>query len=308
MKKSSVQLVEVGLRDGLQNEKHQFSVGEKIEMAELLIAAGVRRLELGAFVRPDRVPQMTGSAEIIKAVLGKYGSKIQGSALVPNETGMTAALETPVKEVAVFASCSESFSQKNINCSIEESLARFESVFQAARKNKIRVRGYLSTCFACPYEGKISAKKVVALARRLYKMGCYEISIGDTIGVAGPKDVEELFKMLKKVVPVAKLAGHFHDTRGMATANTLAAYQLGVRVFDTSLGGLGGCPYAPGASGNVATEDVVYMFDSMAVKTGLNLDRLLAANQWVKSKMGKELPSKVGRVGRLKPLGKVEHR
>ncbi len=305
MAKNSVQLVEVGLRDGLQNEMQPLAVKERIEFAEKLIEAGLRRIELGAFVREDRVPQMAGSEQITTNILQKYGRKIKGSVLVPNEIGMLAALQTPVKDVAVFASCSESFSRKNINCSIEESFSRFENIFRLAKKNRIKVRGYLSTCFACPYEGNVSSKKVVELARRLYKMGCYEISIGDTIGVATPGEVKKLFKQLKKVIPVKNLAGHFHDTRGMAVANIYAAFQEGVRVFDTSLGGLGGCPYAPGSAGNVATEDAVYLLDGLGVKTGISIEKLVEIHHWAEEKMKKELPSRVGRIGRLNPLGKV---
>ena len=305
MRKNSVQIMEVGLRDGLQNETHSLSVADRVEFVEKLIAAGVQRIELGSFVRADKVPQMANSAEITSTVVQKYGKKIRGLVLVPNEVGMLGAIQTTIKEVAVFASCSESFSQKNIHCSIAESFSRFESVFKLAKKNKMRVRGYLSTCFSCPYEGPIASKKVVELAKRLYKMGCFEISIGDTIGVATPEDVTRLFKALKKSVPVAQLSGHFHDTRGMAVANIFAAYQQGVRIFDSSLGGLGGCPYAPGATGNVATEDVIYLFDGMGVKTGLNLEKMVKINKWVSQKIGKTLPSKVGLVGRLKPLGKI---
>lgn len=302
MPSASVTLVEVGLRDGLQNEKINLPTEIRIEMARQLIGAGHRRLELGAFVRPDKVPQMAGSAEVVKQVLSfQSGKKVQFSALVPNEKGMTEALKVGIKEVAIFASCSESFSQKNINCSIDESFERFIPVMQIAKKNKIKVRGYLSVCFGCPFEGKISYESVLRVAKKMNSLGVYEISIGDTIGVATPGEVTTLFKKLKKSIPVKKLAGHFHDTRGTALANIYAAYQLGVRVFDTSLGGLGGCPYAPGATGNVATEDVVYLFEGMKVKTGVNLDSLIRINSFVSEKMGQILPSKVGRVGRLKP-------
>lgn len=305
-----VTLVEVGLRDGLQNESSQVSSADRVQMAKMLVHAGVRRLELGAFVRSDWVPQMAGSQEVIAGVFAwrakdKVLSKAEYSALVPNERGMLEAIQSGVKEIAIFAASSDSFSKKNINCSIEESFERFEPVIALAKKNKIKIRGYLSTCFGCPYEGKVSEAKVVKLAERLIRMGCFEVSIGDTIGVATPGQVESLFRKLKKVIPVKKLAGHFHDTRGTALVNILTAYQLGVRVFDSSLGGLGGCPYAPGSAGNVATEDVVYLFDGMGVKTGLNLEALIEANKWASTKMKKPLPSKVGRVGSLKPLGKV---
>lgn len=300
--KKAVTLVEVGLRDGLQNEQVALSTDLRVEMAHKLLQAGTKRLEVGAFVRADRVPQMAGSAQVVAALLskrkqGEIPRRSEFSVLVPNERGMRDALETGIKEVAVFAGCSESFSQKNINCGIEESFERFEPVFALAKKNKMKVRGYLSVCFGCPYEGHVPEARVVALAKRLHQAGAYEISIGDTIGVANPAQVESLFRRLKKVIPVKKLAGHFHDTRGTSLANILVAWKLGVKVFDTSLGGLGGCPYAPGASGNVATEDVAYMFEGMGVKTGLDLQKLVELNAWTSQQMGKKLPSKLGQAG-----------
>ena len=292
----SVQLVEVGLRDGLQNESVSLLSQQRTNLAEKLIAAGIKRIELGAFVREDKVPQMSGSKEIVDAILDKF-PKISASVLVPNEKGMSFALETKIKEIAVFGAVSETFSQKNINCTVDESLLRFKAVIQQAKKNKIKVRGYLSTCFGCPYEGRVSSQKVVKLATYMYKMGCYEISIGDTIGVATPAQVEKLFKKLKKKIPVRALAGHFHDTRGTALANIQAAYRVGVRIFDTSVGGLGGCPYAPGASGNVATEDVVYMFAGDKIKTGVDLSSLIQINHEISNLIGRPLPSKVGLAG-----------
>lgn len=309
--KKSVAIVEMGLRDGLQNEKTVLDSQTRIEFAKRLIEAGTKRLEVGAFVSPQWVPQMAGTVEVLQGAFslvkgGASNKKVEFSVLVPNERGMQDAIQSGVREVAIFAACSDSFSLKNINCTIEESFKRFEPVMALAKKHKIKVRGYLSTCFGCPFEGKVSEAKVVKLAQRMHKLGVYEISIGDTIGVADVGQVESLFRKLKKVIPVKKLAGHFHDTRGQALANILAAYKLGVTVFDASLGGLGGCPYAPGATGNVATEDVVYMFQGMGVKTGLNLDRLLEINPWMAEKIQHPLPSKVGKVGRLKPLGKVQ--
>lgn len=302
--KKTVQIVEVGLRDGLQNEKITLSVEQKVELGKRLFATGLKRLEAGAFVRFDRVPQMQGSDEVYTK-LHILNNKKELSVLVPNEIGMNKAIEIGVKEVAVFAGCSESFSQRNINCSIEESFQRFETVFALAKKNKIKVRGYLSVCFGCPFEGPVKEAVVVKLAKRLYKMGAYEISIGDTIGVAHVGQVRSLFAKLKKEVPVAKLAGHFHDTRGQALANILEAYNQGVRVFDSSIGGLGGCPYAPAATGNVATEDVLYMFQKMNVKTGVDLKKILNIHPWLTEQMGKKLPSKLGEVGLLSPQGKV---
>lgn len=302
MAKTKVKIVEVGLRDGLQNESTVLSVAQRFELLEKLIAAGTKTFEVGAFVSPKWVPQMAVSKELTDLVLKKFPDqkKFQSSVLVPNEMGMNNALETGIKEVAIFASSSETFSQKNINCSIEESFQRFEPIMKLAKKNKIKVRGYLSVCFGCPFEGAVPEKKVVELAKRLYKMGCYEISIGDTIGVATVSQVNSLFKKLKKAVPIAKLAGHFHDTRGQALANILEAYKVGVRVFDSSIGGLGGCPYAKGATGNVATEDVVYMFNGMDVNTGLDIDKLCLINRWLEPQMNHALSSRVGRVGTLK--------
>lgn len=302
MAKAKVKIVEVGLRDGLQNESTNLSVAQRFALIEKLIGAGTTAFEVGAFVSPKWVPQMAVSKELTKMVLNKYSDykKYQSSVLVPNEVGMQMALDSGVKEIAIFASSSETFSQKNINCSIEESFERFELIIKLAKKNKIKVRGYLSVCFGCPFEGDVSEKKVIELAKRLYKMGCYEISIGDTIGVATVNQVNSLFKKLKKVVPVAKLAGHFHDTRGQALANILEAYKVGVRVFDSSIGGLGGCPYAKGATGNVATEDVVYMFNGMNVATGLDIERLCQINRWLEPQMNHPLSSRVGKVGTLK--------
>lgn len=302
MAKTKVKIVEVGLRDGLQNESTNLSVSQRFQLLEKLIAAGTKSFEVGAFVSPKWVPQMAVSKELTALVLKKYPDfkRWQSSVLVPNEIGMQSALDSGVKEIAIFASSSESFSKKNINCSIEESFQRFEPILKMAKKNKIKVRGYLSVCFGCPFEGAVSEKKVVELAKRLYKMGCYEISIGDTIGVATVNQVNSLFKKLKKVVPITKLAGHFHDTRGQALANILVAYNVGVRVFDSSIGGLGGCPYAKGATGNVSTEDVVYMFNGMNVVTGLDIDKLCAINRWLEPQMNHALSSRVGRVGTLK--------
>lgn len=302
--KPSVKIVEVGLRDGLQNESTVLLVSTRLKLLEKLIASGVKNFELGAFVSSDWVPQMAVTAELVKQYFKSsfYSSKFSSGVLVPNENGMQQAIDAKLKEVAIFAACTEAFSKKNINCTIEESFNRFERVMALARKHKIKVRGYLSTCFGCPFEGEVDEKKVIQLAVRMYKLGVYEVSIGDTIGVAQAGQVQSLFKKLKKVIPVKYLAGHFHDTRGQALANILAAYEVGVRTFDTSLGGLGGCPYAPGASGNVATEDVVYMFDGLKVKTGLHLPKLIEAHLWLQPFMNHQLSSKVGRIGLLKPI------
>jgi hydroxymethylglutaryl-CoA lyase len=300
--KSKVQIVEVGLRDGLQNEKISVSIATRIEMAKRLAQAGVKRMEIGAFVRSDKVPQMAGSKEVTSEVLRLQNEKLIPkdvifSALVPNEQGMQEALSIGVKEVAIFASATESFSKANINCSIDESFERFRPVMALAKKHKVKVRGYLSVCFGCPYEGEVPEKRVIELVKRLNSIGCYEVSVGDTIGVADPAQVAHLLKKLKTKVPIKKIAGHFHDTRGTSLANILMAYQLGVRVFDASLGGLGGCPYAPGSAGNVATEDVAYMFQRMGIETGLNLQNYIEIDRWMSQQMKKELSSKVAKAG-----------
>lgn len=303
-----VKIVEVGLRDGLQSETSNLTVEQRYDLYEKLARAGSKNIEIGAFVSPKWVPQMKTTAQLCALILSenkRLKSKVSISVLVPNEQGMLQAIDAGIKEVAIFAASSESFSQANINCSIEESFKRFVPVMKLAKEFKIKVRGYLSTCFGCPFEGLISENKVTGLVKKMHQLGVYEISVGDTIGVATPAQITSLFKKLKKVVPVSKLAGHFHDTRGQALVNIFAAYNVGITTFDSSIGGLGGCPYAPGAAGNVATEDVVYMFDGMKVKTSLNLDQLIETNKWLQPLVNHELSSKVGRVGKLQPLGKV---
>lgn len=297
-----ITIVEMGLRDGLQNEKTVLDSATRVEFARQLVDAGVKRLEVGAFVSPKWVPQMAGTAEVVAGTQAlmkskKISSKTELSVLVPNEIGMREAIEAGVKEIAIFAACSESFSKKNINCTIDESFERFKPVMVLAKKHKIKVRGYLSTCFGCPFEGAVPESRVAQLAKRMNALGVYEISVGDTIGIAHAGQVESLFKKLKKVIPVKKLAGHFHDTRGQALANVLAALKLGVKVFDSSLGGLGGCPYAPGATGNLATEDLVFMLEGLGYDSGLDLKKLIAINPWMAEKIQHPLPSKVGKVG-----------
>lgn len=306
---SQVTLVEVGLRDGLQNESVHLSVEQRLEMLEGLANAGLKRLEVGAFVREDKIPQMAGSKQLLALAQDYKKQKriprnAEFSVLIPNLHGWKEAEQVSPHEVAIFASCTESFSQKNINCSIAESFERFKPVVEAAKKKRLKVRGYLSVCFGCPYEGAVPEKQVLAVVKKMIDLKVDEISIGDTIGVANVGQVQSLFKKLKKLVPAKKLAGHFHDTRGQALANILAAYEMGIRTFDTSLGGLGGCPYAPGSSGNVATEDVVYMFNGMKVKTGVDLQKLINLNHNVANWMGKSLPARVSKAGLLKPKNK----
>ena len=301
-----IKIVEVGPRDGLQNEKSPLSLTTRYQLVKKLADAGLKNIEVGAFVSPKWVPQMAGSGRLVKKVFdkqkqGQLPKDLNFSALVPNPRGMEDALKTPIKEVAIFGACSESFSRKNINCSIDESFDRFAEVLKMARQNKIRVRGYLSTAFGCPYEGNVSQTRVVKLVSRMLDLGVFEVSLGDTIGVATPKQVNDLLKRLNRAVVLNKIAMHFHDTRGTALANVYASLQFGIRSFDTSVGGLGGCPYAKGASGNQATEDLAYMLEGMGDSTGLDINKLVSMRQWLEKRVGHSLPSHVGQAGL--PLG-----
>jgi hydroxymethylglutaryl-CoA lyase len=303
-----VQIVEVGPRDGLQNESRALSVEQRFDFIKHLAASGLKRIEVGAFVSPKWVPQMQGSRDLIDRLYESenvFPRDVRFSALVPNVKGMQGALATPIPEVAVFGACSETFSKKNINCTIDESLRRFAEVIALAKKNKRKVRGYLSVAFGCPYEGAVDERKVIELVRKYLKMGVYELSIGDTIGVATPKQVLSLLKKLKsRRVPLNKIAMHFHDTRGTALANVLASLQCGVRVFDSSFGGLGGCPYAKGASGNLATDDLIYMLEGMGFKTGVDLKRLLGYSARMREEIGHRLPSRMAEAGLPYRMGK----
>lgn len=289
----SVKLVEVGPRDGLQNEAQPISTAAKIELIQRLGHAGLRHIEAGSFVSPKWVPQMADSAQVLAALNLQDG--IAYPVLTPNLQGFEAALAAGAREIAVFAAASESFSQKNIHCSIAESVTRFTSVLAAAQTHGIRVRGYVSCVLGCPYEGAIAPDAVAAVAARLYDLGCTEISLGDTIGVGTPNATQTLFETVARRVPLGQLAGHFHDTYGMAIANIYAAWRMGVAVFDSAVGGLGGCPYAPGASGNVATEDVVYLFNGLGVDTGVALDDLLDVVSYLNQTLGRAPQSKVAR-------------
>jgi hydroxymethylglutaryl-CoA lyase len=303
-----VRIVEVGPRDGLQNEPKNVSTETKLEFIGLLADAGLKAIEATAFVSPKWVPQMADHAEVMRGLrppavgptaslqtATKRREGVTYPVLVPNLRGFEAALAAGATEVAVFAAASETFSQRNINCSIDESLERFASVFDAARAANVRVRGYVSCALGCPYEGVVDPARVADVAGRLFDAGCYEISLGDTIGVGTPNRTKEMLAVVAGRVPVKNLAGHFHDTYGQALANIYAAMECGVRVFDASVSGLGGCPYAPGAAGNVATEDLVYMLDGMGVETGVDLDRLIAAGTFICGKLGRETRSKVAR-------------
>lgn len=295
-----IDIVEVGPRDGLQNEARTLTKEQRFAFIKHLAASGIKRIEVGAFVSPKWVPQMEGSRELILELYqrrSEFPKDIRFSALVPNVKGMEDCLETPIPEIAIFGACSESFSKKNINCSIAESLERFEQVTELAKKHKRKVRGYLSVAFGCPYEGPVSENKVVELAQKFVKMGVYEVVIGDTIGVATPNQVKSLVTKLKRKIPTKKLAMHMHDTRGTALANVLASLNLGIRVFDASFGGLGGCPYAKGASGNLATDDLVYMLHGMGFKTGVDLKRLLTYVETMTGEIGRKLPSRTSEAG-----------
>lgn len=290
----SARIVEVGLRDGLQNEAKPVSVETKLQLLDQLYSAGLRNIEAGAFVSPKWVPQMKGSDQIFEH-LKKNAHNYPGasfSALVPNVKGLESAVSLGVKEIAVFGAASESFSKKNINCTIAESVQRFEEVCKEALKHGMKVRGYVSCVVGCPYEGKIAPEAVVSLTQQLLDLGCYEVSLGDTIGVGNAGTVSKLLEAVLAKVPKEKVAVHFHDTYGQALSNILVALQHGVHSIDSSVSGLGGCPYAKGASGNVATEDVVYMLEGLGIHHGVNMDGLLNAAQFIDEQLGKSSASK----------------
>jgi isopropylmalate/homocitrate/citramalate synthase len=286
----SVKIVEVGPRDGLQNEKVTIPTQAKIDYITALGDAGLRVIEAGAFVHPKWVPQMADTAEVYHSIPKDPG--VEYPVLVPNMRGLDRAIETGVKSIAIFTAASESFNKRNINMSIEESFANYAPVAVRARSEGMRVRGYVSTAMGCPYEGDVPPEKVLEVAARLLDLGCYEVSIGDTIGVGTPMQVQGVIGMLLQVIPAPKLAMHFHDTRGTALANTLAALEMGIATFDASSGGLGGCPYAPGASGNMATEDLVYLLDGLAIESGVDLKKLVAASQLIAPYLDHPLPGK----------------
>lgn len=286
-----VRIVEVGPRDGLQNEPGIVPTAVKVALIEQLADAGMPAVEATAFVSPKWVPQMADHAAVMAAIRKKPG--VSYPVLVPNMKGLEAALAAGVSEIAVFGAASESFSRKNINCSVAESLARFAPVAATARDKGLRVRGYISCVIDCPYEGAITPQAVTAVAAALRDMGCYEISLGDTIGTGTPARVQAMIAAVSTVVPVAELAVHCHDTYGQALANIYAALQLGVATIDSSVAGLGGCPYAKGASGNVASEDVLYMLDGLGIETGVDLQRLFRAGQYICAQLGRQTASRV---------------
>jgi isopropylmalate/homocitrate/citramalate synthase len=289
----SVRVVEVGPRDGLQNEAQTVPTETKIELIRQLAASGLKTIEATAFVSPKWVPQMADHTEVLRGLPHEEG--VSYPVLVPNLRGFEEAVAAGAREVAVFAAASETFSQRNINCSIAESLDRFAPVFAAARSANIQVRGYVSCVLGCPYEGEINPDKVANVAIALFERGCYEVSLGDTIGVGTPNRTIALIKTVGGRMPVDRLAGHFHDTYGQALANIYAALTMGVQVFDASVSGLGGCPYAPGATGNIATEDLLYMLNGMGIETGVDLDRLIAAGAFICEKLGRQTQSRVAR-------------
>ena len=288
-----VKIVEVGPRDGLQNEATNLPTAIKIELIEKLAEAGLPAVEATAFVSPEWVPQMADNAQVFAGIRKKPG--VAYPVLVPNLKGFEAARAAGAAEIAVFGAASEAFSRKNINCSIAQSLERFSPVVEAARANKMRVRGYISCAAGCPYEGEVKPQAVAVFAEKLYKMGCYEISLGDTIGVGTPGRIRAMIEAVAKRVPIGRLAGHYHDTYGQALANIYASLEAGVRTFDSSVAGLGGCPYARGATGNVATEDVVYMLDGLGIETGVDLMKVLRTGRFICRALGREPSSKVAR-------------
>jgi hydroxymethylglutaryl-CoA lyase len=288
-----VKVVEVGPRDGLQNEPGEVPTAVKLELIERLADAGLQAVEATAFVSPKWVPQMADHTEVLERIRRKPG--VSYPVLTPNLKGFEAARAAGATEVAIFGAASETFSRKNINCSIAESLERFRPVADAAKTSNIKVRGYVSCVLGCPYEGEVLPQRVADVAGALYEMGCYEVSLGDTIGVGTPGKTKTMLEACMSRVPLDRLAGHYHDTYGQALANIYASLETGVRTFDASVAGLGGCPYADGASGNVATEDVVYMLHGLGIHTGVDLERLVGIGQWISSVLKRDYASKAGK-------------
>ena len=295
---SFVKIVEVGPRDGLQNEPGELPTAVKVELIERLAEAGLPAVEATAFVSPKWIPQMADHTEVMERIRRKPG--VSYPVLTPNLKGFEAARAAGATEVAIFGAASETFSRKNINCSIAESLERFKPVTVSALKENIRVRGYVSCVLGCPYEGEIDPQRVADVAAALYEMGCYEVSLGDTIGTGTPGKTKAMIEACARRVPLDRLAGHYHDTYGQALANIYASLEMGVATFDASVAGLGGCPYAAGASGNVATEDVVYMLNGLGVRTGVDLERLVEIGRWICGVLGREPSSKVNKAYKKK--------
>ncbi len=290
---AAVRIVEVGPRDGLQAEPRVVPTATKIALIERLAEAGLPVVEATSFVSPRRVPQLADGAEVLRGVRRRPG--VAYPVLVPNLRGLEEALAAGAREVAVFGSATETFSQRNLHCSIAESLARFAPVVARARAEGVGVRGYLSCAVACPYEGPVPPERAAAGAKALWELGCEEISLGDTVGRGNPATIRRMIEACAAAVPVARLAGHYHDTYGMAVANVLASFELGIATFDGSVAGLGGCPYAPGAAGNVATEELVWLFEGMGIATGVDLPTLVAAGRFAAEAVGAENRSRVAR-------------
>jgi len=291
-----VTIVEVGPRDGLQNEKVSVATSDKVAFIDALTAAGLPVIEVSAFVNPRRVPQMSDAADLFVRITRRPG--VRYTALVPNLTGLDRAAAAGLQEIAIFAASSEAFSRANINQGIEESFANYAAVCERARQSGMRVRAYLSTAFGCPYEGPVPQERVADLTARLLDMGAFEVAVSDTIGVAHPAQVSSVLETIAARAPLDRIALHFHDTRGTALANVLTALTIGIATFDASAGGLGGCPYAPGASGNLATEDLVYMLDGLGVETGVSLPGVVAASSIVGAKLDHPLPSRYAQAAR----------
>ena len=286
-----VKIVEVSPRDGLQNEKQSIDLATKLLLIDKLVQSGIKNIEVTGFVHPKWVPQLADAEQLSKQLKKQTG--VNYSALVPNLQGMQKAIVGNIKEVAVFTAASESFTHKNINCSIEESLKRFEPVIALAKQHAIKVRGYVSCVLGCPYEGEINPEKVAWVTEKLFKLGCYEVSLGDTIGTGTPIKAQNMLNECMHIAPIDNLALHFHNTYGQALANIYACMQLGANIIDSSVAGLGGCPYAQGASGNIATEDVVYMLNGMNIDTGINLDQLIDTSHWISNALNKANNSQV---------------
>lgn len=289
----AVRIVEVGPRDGLQNEKTIIRVSDKIALINQLSACGFQTVEATSFVSPKWVPQLADAAEVFTGIEKLPG--VSYPVLVPNLQGYERARSVGATEVAIFGAASEAFSQKNINASIDESIERFIPVLEQAKKDGVKVRGYVSTVLGCPYQGDVPVADVVHISKKLFELGCYEISLGDTIGIGTPKNARTMLAAVATEIPMASLAVHFHDTRGQALANILACLEEGVRVVDSAVSGTGGCPYAKGASGNVATEDVVYMLEGIGMRTGIQMDKLIETGRWLSQLLGRETSSKVNR-------------
>jgi hydroxymethylglutaryl-CoA lyase len=289
----AVRIVEVGARDGLQNEKTIVPAATKIELIDRLSATGLRTIEATSFVSPKWIPQLADAEQVFGGIRRRPG--VAYPVLVPNLQGYERARAAGAEEVAVFAAASEAFSRKNVNATIDESIERFAPVLERARADNVKVRGYVSTVLGCPYQGEVPVADVVRVARRLHALGCYEISLGDTIGIGTPAKARAMLRAVAGEVPMAALAVHFHDTRGQALANILACLEEGVAVVDSSVSGTGGCPYAKGATGNVATEDVVYMLEGMGIATGVDLEALIAVGLWLSERLGRATSSRVAR-------------